>query len=327
MFSHYDFEGKFSLKYSTIPRGYDISEIQFVFDFIYLVHKRDASIDKAIEGVAYEYGLSQDYLKNYLIENKYILSKFDENLFLKQVENLNTKSLKKLLKMHGLKASGKRDKLINRIRDNKLLSNDYYLSSKSRVFYKNKKRRINIFNALPQDFYYFDEFNEYYMDNFRKKVDKIPVEFIKLYINKAATDEDHKMFALNNSVLAEHFYLKKDYKSMLEYVLNIFCINLNPIWKIDDLDNHGGLSSDNCNQLLFLKGVLGKNRIISAYFVVWDSFNFEKIIVSKYAGYKYLKDILNYKDYHRIVKELENNYYSNADLKIKRIVQKTLFDF
>ena len=327
MFDYYDFNGKFSLKYSEVPKDYDISEIQFVFDFIYLVFKRDVDIDNAIESVSNDYGLSKGYLKDYLIENKNILNKSNEDEFLKQVEKLNTKSLKKLLKKHGLKASGKRKKIIERIKDNNLLAGDYYLSSKSKVFYKNKKRRVNIFNSLPQDFYYFNDFNEYYMDNFRKKVDKIPVDFISRYVNKAIGEEDHKMFTSNNSVLAEHFYLKNDYKSMLEYVLKIFCINLNPIWKIDDLDNHEGLSQDSYDILLFLYDKLGKNRIISAYFVVWDSFNFEKIIVSKYAGYKYLKDILNNKDYFRIVEDLDKKYYSNVDLKIKKIVQKTLFDF
>lgn len=326
MFDSYDFSGKFSLKYSEVPKDYDISDIQFIFDFIYLVFKRDVDIDKAIESVSDDYGLSEDYLKDYLIENKYILNKSSEEEFLKQVEKLNTKSLKKLLKKHGFKASGKRDKIIERVKDSKLFAN-YQLSSKSRIFYQNKNRRMDIFNGLPQDFYYFNDFNEYYMDNFRKKADKIPVDFINQYVDKAIDSEDHRMFTINNSVLAEHFFLKDDYKSMLEYVLKIFCINLNPIWKLDDLDNHEGISQDNCDILLLLHDKLGKNRIISAYFVVWDSFNFEKIIVSKYAGYKYLKDILNNKDYFRIVEDLDKKYYSNVDLKIKKIVQKTLFDF
>ena len=61
--------------------------------------------------------------------------------------------------------------------------------------------------------------------------------------------------------------------------------------------------------------------------MIWDSFDFENIIVSKYDGYRCLKDILNLKDYNRIVDDLENRFYDNDDLKIKKITQKTLFDF
>ena len=40
---------KFSLKYDNdVPKGYDFSEIQLTFDFIYLVLKSNASIDNAI---------------------------------------------------------------------------------------------------------------------------------------------------------------------------------------------------------------------------------------------------------------------------------------
>ena len=67
---------KISLKYGDkVPEGYNVSEIQFTFDFIYLVFKRDASIDGAVRGVANEYDLSEDFLMDYLIENKYILNK------------------------------------------------------------------------------------------------------------------------------------------------------------------------------------------------------------------------------------------------------------
>ena len=73
---------KFSLKYDNdVPKGYDFSEIQLTFDFIYRVLKRDARIDSAIEGAAYEYGVSENYLNDYLIENKYIINTTNKNEF------------------------------------------------------------------------------------------------------------------------------------------------------------------------------------------------------------------------------------------------------
>ena len=319
---------KISFRYSNIvPEDYDVSEIRFTFDFIYLVLKRDANIDSAIRGVANEHGLKKDYLKNYLIENKYILTKSDRNEFSKQIKKYTTKHLKKILKRHGLKKSGKREVIEERIFENNLLGNSYYLSSKSKVFYKNKKRRVRIFNEFLEDYYYFDEFNEYYMDNYRKKEDKIPVEFVKQFIMKSFDEKNHRMYALNNQVMVEIYSNKGQYKNMLEYVLRNFCINLNPIWKLDNLNEHGGIPIMTYDNLMFLKEKLGKNRIISLYYVVWDSFNFDEIIVSKYIGYRYLKDILNLKDYSRINNELSDKFYSNEDLKIKRITQKTLFDF
>lgn len=319
---------KISYKYSkNVPKGYDVSQMQYTFDFINLVFKCDADISDAIRKVSDEYALSQDYLKSFLVENKYILTNINQKEFSSQIKKYTTKSLKKILKKHGIKKSGKRDAIEKRIFENNLLGDDYYLSSKSKIFYKNKKRRMKIFNEYLIEYYYFNEFNEYYMDNFRKKEDKIPTEFVKQFITKANFEKDHGMYILNNQVMAETYHKKKNYKKMLVYALRNFCINLNPVWKIDDLKNHGGISQITYDNLLFLKETLGKNRIISAYNVVWDSFNFDEIIVSKYIGYRYLKDLLNMKDFYKTNNDLKENYYSNDDLKIKKITQKTLFDF
>ena len=319
---------KFSLKYGdNIPKDYDLSKIQFTFDFIYLVLKRKAEIDDAIKEVAYNYNISDAYLKDYLIENKFIINRTNKNEFSKQLKKYNTKSLKKMLKKQGLKTSGKREKIEKRIFEHNILKNSYYISSNSKTFYKNKKRRIKIFNDYLCDNYYFNEFNEFYMDNYRKKVDKIPVAFIDLHINKAAEDESHDLFILNNQIMSNHFNKKEKYKKMLEYELRLFCMNLNPIWKVDDLYNHVGVLKDSYKNLNFLKNRFSKNIVISAFYVIWDSFDFNKIIVSKYDAYRCLKDILNNKNLNKINRNLDEKFYSNEDLKIRKITQKTLFDF
>lgn len=324
----FDDREKFSLIYNgNVPKDYDRSQLQYTFDFIYLVLKRDASIDGAIRGVANEYDLSEDYLKDYLVENKYILNRTNKNLINEQLKQYNTKALKKLLKKHGLKASGKRKRIEERIIESNLIGSEYYLSSKSRVFYKNKKRRIRIFNDCLSDYYYFNEFNDYYMDNYRKKEAKIPIEYIKKHIEKAIEDKNHKNYTYNTQVMIEHYHDKENYRRMLEYVLKNYCMNLNPIWRIDDLKNHGGFHISICNYLILLQEKLSKNIIISNYYLVWDSFNFDRIIVPKYEGYRILKDILHLKDYYKIIKDLNSRFYDNDDLKIKKITQKTLFDF
>ena len=319
---------KFSLKYSKdVPKGYDVSPIQYTFDFVYQVLKADASIDGAIKTVADEYGLSQDYLMEYLVENKYILNKTRFNDFSMHIKKYNTKSLKKILKKQGLKTSGKRERLEKRLYENGQYGKEYKISSKSRVFYKNKKRRNRIFTDCLLDYYYFNEFNDFYMDNYRKKEAKIPVEFISRHIDKAIDDENHRSYILNNQIMAEHFLVKEKYRKMLEHVLKVYCMNLNPIWKIDELKGHAGLSLDTYNNLIFLEEKLGKNAVISNFYLVWDSFDFERIIVSKYDAYRYLKAILNRKDFTKINASLDGKFYMNDDLKIKRITQKTLFDF
>ena len=322
-----DFE-KLSLKYSgDVPEDYDVSKIQYTFDFIYLVLKRSSTIGSALKGVANEYDLTEAYLKNYLIENKFILSNGDMEEFSKRLKSHNTKSLKKILKSHGLKTSGKRERIERRIFENNLLGDTYYLSSKSKIFYKNKKRRINIFNEYLADYYYFTEFNDFYMDNYRKKEAKIPVEFINLHINKSIEDKNHGNYLLNNHAMVEHFLKKEECRKMLEYVLKDFCMNLNPVWKTDELKEHIGIDIMTYESLIFLKEKLGKNIIINTFYLIWDSFDFDVIIVSKYDAYRCLKDILNFKDYNKINRKLTEKFYANDSLKIKRITQKTLFDF
>lgn len=319
---------KYSLKYqNNVPENYNISKLQFTFNFIYLVLKRDASINEAIENVAKEYALSEEYLMDYLIENRYILNKVNMNSISKQLKKYNTKSLKKILKKHGIKTSGKRERIEKRILDNKLLGNNYYLSSKSKIFYRNKKRRIKIFNEYLSQYYYFDEYNEFYMDNFRKKEVNIPIEFINLHIDKSIEDKNHERFISNNEIMAKYFLEKGNYKKMLIHVLKNYSMDLNPIWKIDELKQHSGLDKGTYDYLLLLQKKLSKNIVINAYYPVWDSFDFDRIIVSKYDGYKYLKDIWNFKDYNKINEALQNRFYLNDNLNIKKITQKTLFDF
>lgn len=319
---------KFSLRYEDdVPKDYDVSKMQFTFDFVYLVLERGASIDGALRGVANEYRLSESCLMDYFVENKYVLNRTDADELSRLLKSYNTKSLKKILKSHGLKASGKRERIEERIIENNLLGNEYYLSSKSKVFYKNKKRRFRIYNEYLCEHYYFDEFNEFYMDNYRKKEAKIPIGFINLHIDKSIDDESHESYSSNTRIMAEHFLKRENYRNMLEYVLREYCMNLNPIWKVNDLDGHTGISVDTYDSLKFLQEKLSKNTIISDYFLVWDSFDFERIIVSKYDGYRCLKDILNFKDFDKINKDLDRRFYSNENLKIKRITQKTLFDF
>jgi len=319
---------KFSLKYNdNVTADYDRSRLQYTFDFIYLVLKRGANIDSAVRGVANEYELSQDDLMDYLVENKYILNKTKPDEIKELLKQYNTKSLKKILKKHGLKASGKRKRIEERIIKNHLVGNDYYLSSKSRVFYKNKKRRMRIFDDYLSDHYYFNEFNDYYMDNYRKKEAKIPIEYIKKHISKATEEKNHKNYACNTYIMIEHYHDKDNPRKMLEYVLKNYCMNLNPVWKIDSLSEHGGFPINIYDYLIYLQEKLSKNIIISNYYLVWDSFNFDRIIVPKYEGYRVLKDILHLKDYHRITQDLIDRFYGNDDLKIKKITQKTLFDF
>ncbi len=319
---------KLSIKYSgNVPQDYDFSPMMVTFDFIYLVYKRDSSIQKAIEGVAREYDLSEEQLSDYLIENKYLIDKIDKNKYSELLKKYNTKALKRMLKEHGLKTSGKRERIEERIIENNILGNDFYLSSKSKIFYKNKKRRIRIFNEYLYKYYYFNEFNEFYMDNYRKKEENIPTEFILRHITKSSEDKNHDSFILNNQIMAEYFYKKEKFSKMLEYTLTNFCMNLNPIWKIDELKEHVGIYNDTYDDLLYLEENLSKNFIISKYYLIWDSFNFERIIVSKYEGYLYLKEVLNFKDLSKINHDLKDKFYSNDDLKIKKITQKTLFDF
>ena len=322
------FDKKFSINYpdGNVPDNYDISEMQFTFDFIYLVYKHNLSIDNAIYEVAFKYTIPSDDLKNYLVENNYILSKTTRSEYLNQIKKYNTKSLKKILKANGLKNSGKREKIEERIIEHKLIDRDFVLSYKSKLFYKNKKRRMSIFDEFFKDYYFFDEFNDYYMDNFRKKKNKIPIDYVNCHIEKAINDKNHRNYILNLQILSEIYYRYEHHKNMLECVLKMYCVNINPVWEFDDLSEHG-FAIEIYDLLQYLEEVMGKNRIISAYFAVWDSFNFESFIMSKYTGYVYLKDILNHKDYHTILQDLCTKFYWNDDVKVKKVIQKTLFDF
>ena len=100
---------KLSIKYSgNVPHDYDISLVQVTFDFIYSVLKNETTIDNAVKDISKRYALSEEYLFDYFLENKFIIDKTNKNDFFELLKNYNTKSLKRMLKEHGLKTSGKR---------------------------------------------------------------------------------------------------------------------------------------------------------------------------------------------------------------------------
>lgn len=111
-----DLDEKISFKYAdNVPEGYDVSEIQYTFDFIDLVFKEDVDIEGSIERVAKKYNLDKFEFKKYLIDNKYILTKIDKREFSNEIKKYTTKHLKRILKSNGLRKSGKRHNLEKRI--------------------------------------------------------------------------------------------------------------------------------------------------------------------------------------------------------------------
>ena len=74
-----------------------------------------------------------------------------------------------------------------------------------------------------------------------------------LAAKQAVEEKNHKSFISNNRIMSEHFFKKENFRQMLEYVLKVFCMNINPIWKIDDLKEHVGVYMDVYNDLGLLK--------------------------------------------------------------------------
>ena len=199
--------------------------------------ENDVSLTNSARSFYNIYHLDEEAIMDYIIEMGYV----DEGITKENWENIAPKftvaKLKDILRNEGLKISGKKQELIDRIRDNVDLSKinltDYLDESDRYVFNKKGKQYLLDNRYLIRSSYIlkkFDlkEFIKYHDENASKDYGILIMDFLELHEKEAL--KTRKMDYYENVLLSKRRFLKNNEKYIEEDLFNeitIFVYNLN----------------------------------------------------------------------------------------------------
>ncbi len=247
---------------------------------------------------------------NYLVENGY-LSGEGETISAESISKKYTVAqLKELLKENGLKVSGKKQELVERLLP--VLgesSGDYELTDKAKKFIE-ENQWIDLYMFALVAFR-FDDYETYVKAS---SEDDVPtaLKFCDEIISRALMSNQFLVFIDALSAKAHVYAYDGDYESFLDYDLQRFILGLNPIM---DLDSQTYSSYDiiNAANVINLKNVTERfnfGSLKKRFDQIWAKSHIKSITVPKKTSYKFLQKALSGADIEELNFDLREKYFN-----------------
>ena len=237
--------------------------------------------------------------------------------------------LKDILRDNGLKVSGKKQELIDRIGESDI-SFDEFVSDKLFLTQKGKdylndyswiELYMNFLNMF--DFDDFNRFHDVNEGNFSEIVSKYLDEHIKLA--KKNKDFDYLINCFSSkAIFAE---LDENLDDALNWEMRRFCLAINPVYLDKPYYNfYIPLNQENIDNLRLLNDEFSIEMLMDSFDGSWDYFKFNSYIVSKEDAKAILKRLLdNHEDLKLINKEIKDKYFGKN--RINDTLQTDLTDY
>lgn len=248
--------------------------------------ENNTTLEDACKFVSYFQEIPQEELMEYIIDEQYVTDKLNNENWKYVANNLKIPELKNILRNEGLKVSGKKQELIERIQENvdlskynvkDLLNTDYIISTKAKEYMEENNFLLTTQDTL--NFYNIWEYKEYLDDNDKENTEKTQLEFLQLHEEKALKEDDMPYYL---TVLKSKRTLYNRIKSLDEEEfkneLKIYSINLNsekPFLFGNDFAKHK-LETDN---IKLLRKMFKKIR-----------YNYESMLIEIYDKTPYEKE-------------------------------------
>ncbi|WP_296884563.1 SAP domain-containing protein [uncultured Methanobrevibacter sp.] len=252
---------------------------------------------------------SADACIEYLVKNGYLEGDGETVTAESLSKKYTVAQLKELLKENGLKVSGKKQELIERLLP--VLggnSNSYELTDKAKEFIKENEWIDLYMFALVA--FRFEDYETYVASSSEDNV-QTALNFCDEIISRALVSNQFLVFIDALSAKAHVYAYDGDYETFLDYDLQRFILGLNPI--VMDAKTYANYDIINTANIINLKNVLEKfnfGNLKKRFDKIWSKSHVTNITVPKKTSYKILQKALAGEDLDELNFDLREKYFN-----------------
>lgn len=247
---------------------------------------------------------------DYLVENGYLAGEGGAVTAEDLSKKYKVADLKELLKENGLKVSGKKQELIERllpVLNEGTSSGDYELTEKAKEFLaENAWIDLYMFALVA---FRFEDY-EIYFNNSSEDNIQTAHNFCDEIISKALIANQFLVFIDALSAKAHVYAYAGDYESFLDYDLQRFILGLNPIML--DSTNYAKYDIVNHANIINLKNVTENfdfGSLKKRFDRIWEKSHITSITVPKKTSYKILQKAMAGADLDELNFDLREKYF------------------
>lgn len=252
---------------------------------------------------------SADDCISYLVENGYLTGEGGALTAEEISKKYTVADLKAMLKENGLKVSGKKQELVERIMP--VLGQgdgDYELTDKAKEFLKENEWIDLYMFALVA--FRFEDYEKYHASSDAGNV-QTALNFCNEIISRSLMNNMFLVFIDALSAKAHVYAYDGDYESFLDYDLQRFILGLNPI--VMDAQTYANYDIVNTANILNLKNVtehLNFGNLKKRFDRIWAKSHITNITVPKKTCYKVLQKAMAGADIDELNFDLKEKYFN-----------------
>lgn len=246
---------------------------------------------------------------NYLVENGFL----EGNGGISTPESISKQytvaQLKEILKENGLKVSGKKQELVERVlpvlSDN---ASDYELTDKAKEFIKENEWIDLYMFALVA--FRFEDYETFVATSDDDNV-TTALNFCDQIISRALIANQFLVFIDALSAKAHVYAYSGDYESFLDYDLQRFILGLNPI--IMDAQTYATYDVINAANVINLRNVMEKfdfGNLKKKFDKIWSKTHITNITVPKKTSYKILQKAISGADVEELNFDVREKFFN-----------------
>ena len=245
----------------------------------------------------------------YLVENGYLEGEGGNVTEESLSKKYTVAQLKELLKENGLKVSGKKQELVERLLPvlNET-SDDYKLTDKAKEFIKENEWIDLYMFALVA--FRFDDYETYVASSGADNI-QTALNFCDEIISRALVSNQFLVFIDALSAKAHVYAYDGDYETFLDYDLQRYILGLNPI--VMDSQTYATYDIINAANIINLRNVLEKfdfGSLKKRFDNIWAKSHVTNITVPKKTSYKILQKALAGADLEELNFDLREKYFN-----------------